>query len=597
MKKRLLTMILAAAVSAAAVPAIPSVQVSAAARSVSEQSAQRVQNILLDIFDTFQTKYDFTKYHLSVSDFHEILSTALDENPRYFYVSGETSYRVNSKAELTEVSFSYKYSKEKCSEMLIEYDKAVATALSGVNPLWSDLEKALYLNDYLTLHSTYDTTFSRFTAYNNLVEGNSVCQGYALAYHELLSAVGIPSKIVSSESLNHAWNMLLINGKYYYNDVTWNDPVDDVEGRAKHSYFLKSESFYRSIEGGHLEKDDWIVSGDWNIHDASDTSYDNSFWNEMSTPFQYVNGKWYNFDGTDSIKQYTYRNGQLHCDKTIVTISDIWKVPNKPGYYWDQKPVGFTSYGSSLYYSTSDKIYRLDPVTNTTEVVYTLTAEEKASVVITKLLVDAEGRLCYVTSADMITTQKQPALQPEAPKQDATDQTTCYRIHFNGNGADEGLMNDLSDCLADKTYHLSANTFSRSGYTFTGWNTKADGSGISYADKDTVTNLSRQNYGSITLYAQWQKKQTDSTSDKPSKAKAKISLSAKKLTIKKGKSKKLTVKGTGQKAVWSVVSGKKRISLHKKKKSSVMIKALKKGKAKIRAKIAGQKYTCIITVK
>ena len=35
-----------------------------------------------------------------------------------------------------------------------------------------------------------------------------------------------------------------------------------------------------------------------------------------------------------------------------------------------------------------------------------------------------------------------------------------------------------------------ANAFTRPGYTFTGWNTAADGSGDAYADKAAVTDLS-----------------------------------------------------------------------------------------------------------
>ena len=45
---------------------------------------------------------------------------------------------------------------------------------------------------------------------------------------------------------------------------------------------------------------------------------------------------------------------------------------------------------------------------------------------------------------------------------------------------------------------LSSNTFTREGYTFTGWNTKADGKGTGYAD-GAIVNFS----ANTTLYAQW----------------------------------------------------------------------------------------------
>ena len=50
---------------------------------------------------------------------------------------------------------------------------------------------------------------------------------------------------------------------------------------------------------------------------------------------------------------------------------------------------------------------------------------------------------------------------------------------------------------------LSANTFTKDGSDFTGWNEAADGSGKAYADGATVTPT-----GNLTLYAQWQAKST-----------------------------------------------------------------------------------------
>ncbi len=52
---------------------------------------------------------------------------------------------------------------------------------------------------------------------------------------------------------------------------------------------------------------------------------------------------------------------------------------------------------------------------------------------------------------------------------------------------------------------LNLNTFTRRGYTFAGWNTKADGSGEMFAEGAEIYNLSAQEAGEITLYAQWEK--------------------------------------------------------------------------------------------
>ena len=73
-------------------------------------------------------------------------------------------------------------------------------------------------------------------------------------------------------------------------------------------------------------------------------------------------------------------------------------------------------------------------------------------------------------------------------------------------------------------------------------------------------------------------------------------LSAKKLTIKIGKTAALKVKKTSKKAKWSIVSGKKNIRLTAKKKTSVKVKAVKAGKAKISCKIGKKKLVCKVTV-
>lgn len=73
-----------------------------------------------------------------------------------------------------------------------------------------------------------------------------------------------------------------------------------------------------------------------------------------------------------------------------------------------------------------------------------------------------------------------------------------YTITFNGNGSDGGSMNDQV-ILYGESKSLTTNGFTKTGHSFTGWNTKADGSGMGYTDGTLVTNLT----GDITLYAQW----------------------------------------------------------------------------------------------
>lgn len=81
-----------------------------------------------------------------------------------------------------------------------------------------------------------------------------------------------------------------------------------------------------------------------------------------------------------------------------------------------------------------------------------------------------------------------------------------YTIKFNGNGSTSGKMSSLTSCKYGKNYKLTANKFKKKGYTFVGWNTKKNGSGKTYKNKQSIKNLTSKNGGTVTLYAQWKKK-------------------------------------------------------------------------------------------
>lgn len=71
-----------------------------------------------------------------------------------------------------------------------------------------------------------------------------------------------------------------------------------------------------------------------------------------------------------------------------------------------------------------------------------------------------------------------------------------YTLSYNANGG-SGSMSSQTVTEGQAT-KLRANTFTKSGYSSTGWNTKKDGSGTSYRDGAYATF-----YSNTTLYAQW----------------------------------------------------------------------------------------------
>lgn len=204
---------------------------------------RQVQNELTAAWDSFADSCDLTEYQITAGELREIYSETLNRFPKYFYVSGGYSYSYYS-TFVSEVWVEYiSKDKNELQQMRSAYDRAAASVVSKADDSWSDMEKALYINDYLARNCEYDEKLTKYTAYEALVNRTAVCQGYALAFMDLAHELGLSCEMVTSSSLNHAWDMVKIGDSYYHVDVTWNDPVEDRLGRARHWYFMKSSKF------------------------------------------------------------------------------------------------------------------------------------------------------------------------------------------------------------------------------------------------------------------------------------------------------------------------------------------------------------------
>ena len=79
-----------------------------------------------------------------------------------------------------------------------------------------------------------------------------------------------------------------------------------------------------------------------------------------------------------------------------------------------------------------------------------------------------------------------------------------YSISFDKNAEDATGDTGIQQFTYDEEEKpLSTNKYSRDGYTFAGWSDKADGTGTTYTDKASVSNLTATEGATVTLYAQW----------------------------------------------------------------------------------------------
>lgn len=110
---------------------------------------------------------------------------------------------------------------------------------------------------------------------------------------------------------------------------------------------------------------------------------------------------------------------------------------------------------------------------------------------------------------------------PQSGKFEDKDKTITYvyapildDVKYDGNGADSGSVAAQSG-MVSSNLTVAQNGFKRTGYTFSGWNTAADGSGDAYKAGASLTLPSAA--GAVTLYAQWTKNATPAEPVPPQK--------------------------------------------------------------------------------
>ena len=181
--------------------------------------------------------YDGT-HALSQDDLAVVMEAYTGDHAEHFWMGSQYYYGYNSKTVLS-IQPTYLLSGNALLSARADFEEAIEEILSGLRADWSDFEKELYLHDALAEKITYTFGTNAHNAYGALVEGQAVCEGYAEAFQVLLHRAGIRSYIVTgwSRGEGHAWNLVEIDGEYYYVDLTWNDQGEELY----HAYFNITE--------------------------------------------------------------------------------------------------------------------------------------------------------------------------------------------------------------------------------------------------------------------------------------------------------------------------------------------------------------------
>lgn len=168
--------------------------------------------------------------------------TAGDEGDYIYYnLQGyRASISYSSKQYIITYYLSYLTTKAQEAQVTVKARKVLAS-LGIKNKANYGKIKAIY--DYICKNVKYDTvtlndsSVGKYSAYQALVHGTAVCQGYASLFYRLAKDAGVSVRVIPGTSWGelHAWNIAKVGGYYYNLDSTWDS------GRSSYAYFLKGQ--------------------------------------------------------------------------------------------------------------------------------------------------------------------------------------------------------------------------------------------------------------------------------------------------------------------------------------------------------------------
>jgi len=299
--------------------------------------------MMYDAMYDMEPAMDLSELKIRDRDIMQIYTDIRNNSPELFYLENSLLYYYNSYGIVTSVEFSYTMPPEEVEAARIQYDAEIAYIVSLLEGSMSDMEIALFVHDYFAASFSYDNSMKVYDAYGLFNTRTGVCQAYSLAYAAVLRECGIDAVMITSEDMNHAWNLIKINGSWYHVDLSYDDPSPDRTGLVLHDNFLLSDDAVRVNHNG------WE-----SIIRCRSALYDNAYWKAVSSKMTRIDGSWYYIDEEESAlvrSDYTGLRKEI-----LYPIEDKWYVSGDTDSFWKGVFSGCANYRNHIYFNTPNEI-------------------------------------------------------------------------------------------------------------------------------------------------------------------------------------------------------------------------------------------------
>lgn len=216
-------------------------------RSLLSGDLRKAYDRIADAVEDLDTSVSLADLSVPKDEIMRIMQYYRDDYPQHFYLDDDDISFSHTGTKVHTLTLHYTMSKSDVAAAKAKVEKAVDKLLEGIHGGMTAYERERLIYRRLIQHVTYNKKGGTaiYDLYGALVNRQAVCDGYAHALQYLLYRAGIPCIRVtgSSKGESHVWNMVKLSNKWYYVDVTWDDPiVTDVTDFVGYTYLNVTEA-------------------------------------------------------------------------------------------------------------------------------------------------------------------------------------------------------------------------------------------------------------------------------------------------------------------------------------------------------------------
>lgn len=159
----------------------------------------------------------------------QVAGCVLLDHPEIFYVEGYTYVKHMFAGAVQKILFTPNYTRtvDEIASEKQQIDQYVQACFQKLPETADDYQKVKYVYEFIILNTEYNLDApDNQNICSVFLHRESVCLGYAKAIQYLLQQLGMEAAVVTGSVVtgeSHAWNLVKVNGQYYYVDATWGD--------------------------------------------------------------------------------------------------------------------------------------------------------------------------------------------------------------------------------------------------------------------------------------------------------------------------------------------------------------------------------------